>query len=750
MPLSFFVPSSKVHKQRNLMRETDSRLAHYSLRGIALSIIVFVISLALGGFYEKAPQMALIYAVGILLFTALRAYFLFRFDIIYPRAPERWRNIYFTVTLVGATWWGIMLANVTYTVGMGSETPLLWLYTIAFFSSCSHVLSPFTRFYSTYLLVSMLPASIIAMLSLQSLESLYGLILLILFFMMRKQGNTQGNSYWEKLQATYDLTQRANALQAEKISSESSMSNKDTLFMNLAGELKTSLREIMGSLQLLTLSKLPEQEEQLVDLTVQKSQQQMHMLQNILEFSHISRKEVVLNDHVFDLRAIVEKAVGSISDRLYKQSIEVFSRFSSEFPLRVRGDSERIEQILVNIMISAIDYTNKGSVLIDANYLEGIDKVGTLKVVVDIDQPFRNPEIEQQLHDAFKPHYASNMSQGLSLAIAKGLANCMQGNAGANYTGDEHLKFWFTIVLPVVTPANKETQHLAKSIGKRLLVFQPPKIIETEYRDNLESWGFTVDIIYDYQEALEKATQKQGDNNIYDLILIYTRIDDFSGFELSQSINKHAGKSLSQILCLTDTQNKLSEVVEFIDTNMHIETLIKPVRYKALRQRLKNTLINDDTTSTEAINETLLKDKRVLLYQKEEIDKTIAEVMLKKLGCEVITVKTAEEITEQAQLSALDAFITESHIEGVEDIKAFFNTITTANIQHHEDGYVLPILGLSHHEEDGEETHCLQSGMNYYIELPLQIDDLRAILRRWIGRAKHLAETAQNEKDKPN
>lgn len=742
MKFSFFAPKTKVHKQRNLMRDTDSRLARYSMRGLALSVLVFGLSMFLGEFYQQHTMLACLFATGIVLATILRGYYLVRFDVVYGRAPERWRNVYFSITILGAMIWGGMLATVTYVVGMNSETPLLWLYTIAFFSSCSHIFSPYQRFYIAYMSVSLLPSSAVAMLSLNPLESVYGLILLILFFLLRKQGVVQGNAYWDRLQANYDLTQRANALQAEKISSESSLSDKDTLFMNLAGELKTSLREIMGSLQLLKLAKLPEQEEQLVNLSVQKSQQQMHMLKNILEFSQISRKETRLEDHVMDLRTTIEKSVTSVSDRLYKKQIEIFSQFSSNFPLRVSGDAARIEQILVNMIISATDYSDKGAILLDASYIEGVDASGTLKVMVDIDNPFHSAEIEQQLHDAFKPHYASNMSQGLNLAIAKGLAICMQGNAGVNYTANGHLKFWFTVVLPIVTPANNETRNLAKLNGKRLLLFQPPKLIENEYRDNLESWGFVVDIVYSYETALNKIEASQPSSKPYDLLMIYTHVDDFTGFNLAREVAIVTANSMKQLLCVTDAQSKLYDLTDFVEKQPLVETILKPIQYKPLRQRFKHMLSTDDDNIAAVLEEDFLKNKHVLLYQKEEIDRTIAQVMLKKLGCIVVTAESAEDIRNKLSHKAFDAFITESQIAGLDmGMKGFLESVKSVNQKLHENGYILPILGLSHHEQDGEETHCLQSGMNYYIELPLQIDDLKAILRRWIGRSIHLAES---------
>lgn len=744
MIFSFFVPETKVHKQRNIMRIADSRLARFSLLGLGLHVVVFIVSMALGQFYYEQPILAYVLGGGIILTTIFRAYYSIRFESIYPRAPEAWRNKFFWVTLMGALWWGGMLATVTYFVGMYNETALLWLYTIAFFSSCSHAFSPYKRFYLIYLSLVFIPSSIIALVSLNALESVYGLIMLILYFLMRKQGINQGDSYWDRLQANYDLTQKAHALQAEKISSESTLINRDNLFTNLAGELKTSLREIMGSLELLKLSKLPEQEEQLVDLTVQKSQQQMHMLKNILDYSHISRKEIVLEQNVLDVRSLVENTVTSISDRFYKKNIEVLSQFSQSFPLRVSGDAERIEQIIVNMMVSAIDYCDKGSMLLELNYLEGIDNSGTLKVVINLDKPLRNIDIEQDLHDAFKPHYASNMSQGLSLAIAKGLATCMQGNAGANYTANGHLKFWFTIVLPLVTRANKDTQALSKFNGKRVLLFEPPQIIENEYRENLETWGFSVDICYDSKDLIKQIQTAQVSTQPYELLIIYTYLNNFEGFTLSQEIAQMDETfQIKQLLCMTLSQSKLPEVIDFVNEHPLINLILKPLSYKHFKKRLKNLIILDDqqiaSTGTDG---DFLKDKHVMLYQKEEIDRTIAEVTLKKLGCLVTIVESPKEIEQELTTKPYDAFITESEIADLGiSLKEFLESVRVSNQKLHANGYRLPVLGLSHHEIDGAETLCLQSGMNYYIELPLQIDDLQAILRRWIGRATHLAET---------
>jgi CheY-like chemotaxis protein len=112
--------------------------------------------------------------------------------------------------------------------------------------------------------------------------------------------------------------------------------------------------------------------------------------------------------------------------------------------------------------------------------------------------------------------------------------------------------------------------------------------------------------------------------------------------------------------------------------------------------------------------------------------------MLKKLGCIVTTVKTADEAAIKFRKIPYDAFITD--IQLVDDeMRTFIASAKSMNAKLHNKNYILPALGLSHHEQEGEETRCLQFGMDYYIDVPLKIDDLTAILRRWIGRAIHLS-----------
>jgi len=112
---------------------------------------------------------------------------------------------------------------------------------------------------------------------------------------------------------------------------------------------------------------------------------------------------------------------------------------------------------------------------------------------VVLDHPVRNAEIEQELYDSFEPHYAKDLVKSLNLAISRGLAKCMGGDAGVRYTTEGELKFWFTFSSEIITPQSQSQGNL-KLTDNRVLLFQPPELIRSEYVSALEAWGMEVDI----------------------------------------------------------------------------------------------------------------------------------------------------------------------------------------------------------------------------------------------------------------
>lgn len=735
--LTHFTPTSKVHAQRDVMREADARLAKYNRRGIFLSLIVFNLTIFIGEFYTKSPSMTLILEGGLFFITFIRAYFLLKFDQIYAQGPARWRRIFFFLSLLGSCWWGFIVASVTLYNGLMYETPILWLYTVAIFAGSLYIYAPFPRFLRAYMFVSFIPCAVIAISSFQLLNILYGLIMIILYLLLCRQGKFIGQNYWDKLEANYNLLKRAKTLEAEKITTESSLNNRDVLFNNLTIEFKSSMQEIVGTLKLLKHASLHDEEQQLVLLAEQKGHQQMSLLRNVAELSVISSQHVLLDQDVIDPRYHIEQALSHISIIAHKKNVELYSSFSSDFPLRVRGDAERLEQIIGNLISSACQFCESGELLVSSSY-RGTGEVETLKISILNPNPIRTPEAEESINSAFSPHFSSDLKLGLNLAIVKGLANCMEGDAGAYYNDDGNLIFWVSIRLSSVTTANNQTQSLTKLSGKKTLLYQAPDSIVNVFSKTLHNWGLYVDTVDNEEEAIRLLEADK--RNPYQLIIIYTHLSHVeSGLSFSKRVAEHElFWSTPQIIILSKLQNKLKIVKEHFLTFVNIETIYKPLQHRKLHKLVKNVLIeNKKETPTQDLKEDLLKEKQLLLFQQEDIDIVIMKSMLEKLGCSVTTAMHLDECLTLLATQPFDAFICESHVEKI-DLSLFIEK--ARDMSCNKENYKLPILGITTHEQEGEQTHCLASGMDYYIDFPINISDLQAIVRRFIGRAIHMSE----------
>src|SRR5690606_24006227 len=139
--------------------------AKYSRRGLVFNFLAYLACLTGGKYVQENWDMTLILTAGLLLITLIRGVFLFRFDQLYPRAPAKWRTHYFIATLTGAFWWGVILFNITLELEMQYEAPLLWLYTVVFFSTTAHAFAPFQKFLAYYQFLGLIPAAVAAILT---------------------------------------------------------------------------------------------------------------------------------------------------------------------------------------------------------------------------------------------------------------------------------------------------------------------------------------------------------------------------------------------------------------------------------------------------------------------------------------------------------------------------------------------------------------------------------------------------------
>lgn len=724
----FFVPVSKVQKDRAIMRETDARVAKYSRRGLVLNFLVFVLCLAFGDFQSQQHNTAIVLVTGLLLVTLWRSYYLFRFDSLYARAPARWRNQYFLASCIGAAWWSVILVTLTWIKGMRDETLIMWLYSVVFYSSVANVFAPYRNFLILYLAIGQVPAALTALLLGNADGVLYGFIMLTFFAMLSYQGRATSMAYWERLEAMFALRERALGLENEKRSSQAQLELKNEFLVNLGQEFRSSISDVLSTLSLIDESQLSEHHRELLTMSTKAAGRQIDLVNNVVDFSKITARSLLLEPVEFDLRRVLEKFIQDFSLDAHQQGIELYYLFDPAMPLRVKGDVQRMNQILNTLMIHALKSTRIDHVFVEARFEQEQDDYGQLHLVIsDSEKP-----ADSRLTVASGDDSRESVQRGIGLAISKGLAECMGGSINLRVEKNRGNRIFITLNLQVVSHEERRFGSDHKLEGKRILLVDLPESNAHGLAAEINAWGMATQVVYGRDEVFAKLKDYPAD-----LILIYTRLGNMNGLVLSTELASHAEfGAVKQVLVMSSLQLETPEVKNHLRVFGQVSVIEKPIMRKRLYDVAVNRLLTPAVSSEERNRDTTINAiaYRVLLVEDHRVDQMVISAMLKKMGCVVQLANDGLEAVEILEKEKFDIVLMDYDMKEQESIQA------THKIRERErDTHSLrrlPILAVTASPSDVEGAAYLDAGMDDHISKPIRYDDLETRLQRWLVKDK--------------
>ena len=719
----FFVPQTKVQKDRAIMRDTDARVAKYSRRGLVLNFIVFALCLYFGNFQEKEHDTAVVLITGLLLVTLWRAYFLFRFDTLYARGPARWRNQYFLASCIGAAWWSVILVTLTWHLGMENETLVMWLYSVVFYSSVANVFAPYRHFLVIYLAIGQVPAAITAMTLGDAEGMLYGAIMLMFYYMLSHQGKVTCNTYWERLDANLALRERAYGLEKERATSQAQMELKNEFLVNLGQEFRSSISDVLTTLSRVDESHLSDHHSELLTMASKAAGRQIDLVNNVVDFSKITTHSLVLDQTEFDLRRVLEKFVQDYSPDAHQQGVEIFYLFDSSLPLRVKGDVSRLNQILSTLLNYALKAPDLEQIFIEARFQQDQDDNGSLQITISDDQ--HSPTAKDQGSETHM--------QGIGLSICKGLAECMGGNLHIRQGKNRSHRIFVDVELEVVSHEETRLGHEQKLRDKNVLLIDLPEANGNALADEIKTWGMNTWMVSGQDAALNKLQELQKNQGI-DLVLIYTRLSNMNGLAISREIAIRPGFShIPQILAMSSLQSDTADMRLHLRSHPQISIIEKPLMRRRLYEMLLQKLIYLDAEPIDDLQDNLLLSKiqspKILLVQDHRVEQMVMSAMLKKLGCQVHIVPHATEAESIVTSERFDLILMDYDMREQESLLAteHIREQERLNLSRH-----IPIVAVTASYAEDDQSACIAAGMDDALAKPIRYEDLEAKLHRWI------------------
>ena len=212
---------------------------------------------------------------------------------------------------------------------------------------------------------------------------------------------------------------------------------------NVSHELRSPITSIHGFAEGMADGVIPEEEQpKYLRLVADESRRLSGLIDDLLALSRLEREDAKPEMTVFDVNEMLRRTVICRMNELEAKKIDVSCEFEEDSCM-VRADSDRIEQVVINLLDNAIKFTPEGGKIT----LESAAKDGIAEVTVRDSGSGVAPEDREKIFDRFftadRAHTAGK-GTGLGLSICKRIME-MHGQSIRLLDTEEGAAFRFTL-----------------------------------------------------------------------------------------------------------------------------------------------------------------------------------------------------------------------------------------------------------------------------------------------------------------
>jgi PAS domain S-box-containing protein len=313
---------------------------------------------------------------------------------------------------------------------------------------------------------------------------------------------------------------------------------KAEFLANMSHELRTPLTSILGFTALAGAEReMPETVRHYIDRVTVASKALLTLVNDVLDFSKLEAGEIRLAPRPTDMEALCREVLDLFGEQASAKGIGITFAPGAAIPEAVALDSDRLRQVLINLVGNAVKFTSHGGVTLTLDYEAGTEMLTTS--VTDTG-PGISEERRSSLFQRFSQIDGSSTrtfgGTGLGLAICKGLIEAMGGEIGVDTGEGQGSRFWFEVPATAVDPvqaASASATVAALSLGNRFLVVDDNRANRDLVRAILASLGAEIVEAADGLEGVKAAMELP-----FDVILMDMRMPGMNGEEAVAEIRR--------------------------------------------------------------------------------------------------------------------------------------------------------------------------------------------------------------------